>query len=449
MRKLIVRGGLLIAIGLALMALVSGWSRSDRITLPDGRILEVWATTYGTNQVAPGQFLQRLDNRLPKPAAKILRRWWPSAANPVQSIDLDFQSSLIVWFRFVGNSGGNRSQVHLLAKVAGLNATLAGTMFWPESGPSSLLIPQSPTLTLLHFPRNQKSLTLQLSVANPVSHIYESIPTPLRVRNPHPYLGPEFRAEPLPSVRTHRNVRAELVDLTVFHTRTPAPGGPMLEREEIQFTLKTETETHQPATISSAAIFDAGGNRIRDLIPREYQPSGDSGLTTFGPGRDLGSLESVYRLQIEALPQATPQNSEIAEFMVGPEDPTISASTVGNPQPFKSHLVPGLEIQKVAVENLRLETFFSCFVGGPAADAQVSMISIKDSKGKPVRFAGDQRTINDSNRFPDVWKTWRTDPSADRDRTPPYTLTFQILPFARFEFSAAPRHVTNSFPVPK
>lgn len=449
MRKLITRGGLLVVVGLALMALVRGWSRSDRVTLPDGRVLEVWGTTYGTNHVAPGQFLQQLDKQLPKPVSTLLRRWRPKAAEPVQFVDEESQASLMVWLRFVGNSGTNRSRIFLSAHLADPVVTVAGVMLWPHSATNSTALLDGPRLSLLHFPRDQRFLTLHLLVANPVTHRFDPIPTPLRVRNPNPYHGPEFRAEALPTSRTNQGVRAELVELTVLHSRALPPGKPPRLDNGIRFSLKVETETHQPATILSSVIFDAGGNGRWDLGGEKDRRLSSSGLSTFDNLPDLGSAESVYRLRIEAEPSPSARNSETVEFVVDPGDPREPNSAVCEPRFFRSQLVPGLEIQKILADGYYTLGGVSCVLAGPAADARVRLMSIKDSKGQSIRFSANEHARNLSIRPPNQWKEWRANPSANPNLTPPYTFTFQILPIARFEFSAAPGHVTNSFRVPE
>lgn len=78
-----------------LVAAAAGCSREETIPLKDGRTIRTWSTTYGTNHVAPGQFLQRLYRQLPPFPQRLLTACFKSAAAQVQEIST-FEPTLVL-----------------------------------------------------------------------------------------------------------------------------------------------------------------------------------------------------------------------------------------------------------------------------------------------------------------------------------------------------------------
>ena len=431
-----------------LFGLSASCSKSNRIQLPDGRELEVWTTTYGTNHIAPGQLFRRLDKILPKIFRTPFERAWPETRLPVQFVDRPFRPSIEVWFRFVGNSATNRTMINILAEDSQKPGNVAGSMVWPSRGPTPPTLPDGPRLSLYSFPRRESELTLNLLLANEITHRFEPLPAPIRVKNPRPFRGSLFRGETLPARQTNGEIRAELVELTIHHQRFLRPGDPIRMAYETRFKIKAETITRLPATVVRASVEDAGGNQIWEMEPPGATKSREATEFSFGLGQDLGSDETVYKLKVEVEPPASSTNSEVLELAAGTAE---SASTDGStPTVGRSKLVPGLSVEELRVVDGEPLHWVTYEVIGRPRDARVRLIDVRDARGRAVGITMQSNSADDPSVSPDGERAgWTLDVPEGTKLFGPLSLKFQVIRTAWFDFFAAPRHLTNDVVVPK
>ena len=332
-------GGLAI---LSTLLALAGCSRDETIPLKDGRTIQTWSTTYGTNHIAPGQFLPWLDKELPRLSQKLLRACFTNAATRLQAVTT-VDPELALWTHPISGPN-NTAAIPIVRLTFPGRIDSAGMLVYYEGiwGGGRERTPGVATLNL--FRRRSQTITLEAQVIEPGTRDWPSPSTILHLHNPQPFTGPSWKPEPFPISRTNSGIRATLYDLSVTNRFVTNNAGRRLAFQKTWLHFEALDATQGPLRVVSCTLSDPGGNRL-------YSPIGKVLEKTMAyPLQDaLFDDEPAWRLQVEIeLPASDPSATvERVEF-VGLTDPPEDDETGSQPRPAPlrrtSRLTPTLEI---------------------------------------------------------------------------------------------------------
>ena len=333
------KGGLVILLALLL---VTGCSREETITLKDGRTIRTWATTYGTNHVAPGQFIPWLDKRLPSFPRRMLRALSTHAAAQLQEIATE-TPRLVLWTHPISDPT-NTAMIPVVRLTFPGQVDSAGSLVFYDGGWGGGRDRTPGAAALSQFRRRDPVVTVEAQVVEPGTQDWPSPSTTLHLRNPKPFTGPSWKPDSMPVSRTQSGIHATLYDLAVTNRFVTNKAGRRLAFQQTLLRFDALDDSRTPLRVLSCTLSDPGGNRLNFILGKALEKSVIHPL-----GGSLFDDEPAWRLELETdLPGSNPAVTvERVEF-TGLTDPADDDETGSQPRatPIRrtGRLVPNLEI---------------------------------------------------------------------------------------------------------
>ena len=328
---------------LSALLVLTGCSREETIPLKDGRTLRTWSTTYGTNHIAPGQFIPWLDKKLPPFPQRLLRAWFTNAAARIREVRSQ-DSGLVLWTHPISGPTNTAAKTFVRLTFPG-RIDAAGTLdyddeSWSEGHNRSLGV-----ATLSLFRRRARTVTLEAQIIG--DEIGDS-PSPvavLHLHNPQPFTGPHWRPEPLPISRTHSGIRATLYDLAVTNRFVTNNAGRRLASQQTWLHFEALDATQRPMRVLGCTLSDPGGNQLFFRIAKVLEKP-----TAHRLGGALFDDEPAWRLQVETdLPDSDPTVTVERMEFTGLTDAAHAEKTDSQPRPSSlrqtSRRIPNLDIR--------------------------------------------------------------------------------------------------------
>lgn len=238
------------------------------ITLPNGERYEFAGVTWSREAVPPTLDAQVV-HRLPAALSNWLRKRYPKRLSQVNLGQKYPEPRLFIWYRYVGTntsnamSGGPRA---VLADEAGVKGGSLGYASFLDSVTWSFV-------SLPAVPRRSRVLQSQFYPSDHGEEAYSSFST---IHFPNPLYGrfPQWKAEPLPIVKTSGDLQVRLDALTSGHPYgttilrsnggraphySPAQGGESIETG-LEFSVRSGKGTNETWVAHRLELSDATGN---------------------------------------------------------------------------------------------------------------------------------------------------------------------------------------------
>ena len=424
-----------------MMLMLAGCSREEAFPLRDGGIVRTWSTTYGTNHVAPGQYLSRLDNQLPKPLQRWLEACFRDAAAPIQEISTVYPS-LVLWTHPCAQI--TNSLAFPIIRLNCVNRTdTAGILYFPYGswGLANERIRGYAVISC--FPRRRRILEVGVETLETGMRDWPASSTVLHLLNPHPYNGSSWRSEPLPRSQTNSGIHATLYDLNVTSRAVTNRLGRPLTLVQTWLRFEALDAARHPLKVLNYELSDPGGNRLFVSVQKVLEQSVAHPFQAA-----LFDDEPAWRLEVET---ERPENDPTAEVerveFQGLSDPPENDVTGTQPRPMPpvkaSRAIPSLELglyQFVAGRTPRVQLGLR----GCPCGVRVTLERAVDESGRiwSVTETGSSGAAG-SDIFRDYLMSLPGSPAA---KAKSMTLTLRIQRTALFEFFPPTRFSTAGAP---
>jgi hypothetical protein len=420
---------------------VIGCSREETIPLKDGRTIRTWSTTYGTNHVAPGQFIQRLYRQLPPFPQRLLNACFKNAAAQIQEART-LEPALVLWTHPEPSFTNTLPLPAIRLDYVGRSDT-ASLLFYPF-GDWGTTRDRTPGFAQIdRFPRRAPTVDVEAKLIEPGMRDWPTSSAVLHLRNPKPYTGPSWKPEALPGSRTHHGIVATLYELGVTNQAVTTRTGHRLELQHTWIRFEALDPGQRPLKVLEYELSDPGGNRLTIPVGKVLEKTYAHPFQAA-----LFDDEPAWRLLVETeLPVGDPEQTlERVEFegLTDPpaDDETGTQVRPGPPQK-RSHQIPAIELslfQFQAGKNPKVQMG----VQGCPRGIRVVLEKAVDESGRiwDVRETGFGSGANSyrSHDYSMVTTNRPTVPAKSMDLTLRIyrTAIFEFHPPARFSRAGAP-----------
>jgi hypothetical protein len=407
----------------------AGCSREETFPLKDGGIVRTWSTTYGTNHVAPGQFLPRLNNQLPKPLQRWLEACFRDAAAPIQEISTE-EPCLLLWTHPCAQL--TNSMALPIIRLNVVNRTdAAGILFYPH-GSWGMANERTPGYAMLScFPRRTRILEVGVEILETGMRDWPAPSTVLHLKNPHPYGGPSWDPESLPRSQTNSGIRATLYDLGVTNRMVTNRLGRRLAQVQTWLRFEALDSAQHPLKVLNYELSDPGGNRLFVPIQKVLEKTATHSFLMA-----LFEDEPAWRLEVETEraegdPTVEVERVEFPGLSDPPDNDETGTQSSPMPPVKMSRAIPTLELGLYQFAAGRSPKVQLALRGCPRG-VRVALERAMDESGRiwNVRETGSAGTPG-SDRFRDYAMSLPGTPGASAKSM---TLTLRIHRTALFEF---------------
>lgn len=327
---------------IAVWVWLTGCSREDTILLKDGRSIRTWATTYGTNHVAPVQFIPWLDKQLPGYGQRLLRACFKSAGTQLAQVST-MSPTLTVWTHPISDPT-NTAAIPIIRLGFPGRVDSAGSIVYFDGGwgMGRDRAPGVGTLTL--FPRRESIVTLEAQITEPGTRDWPSSRGVLHLRNPQPFRGPSWKPDALPLERTQDGIRATLYDLSVTNLFVTNKAGTRLKLPRTWIRFEATDSLNHPLRVLGCELADPGGNRLRVPIEKVLEKNRAHPFS-----EALFDDEPAWRLRVETERPANDSSTtvdrvEFSKISEPQDDDETGSRRPAAPPMGRSALMPGLEL---------------------------------------------------------------------------------------------------------
>ncbi len=320
----------------------TGCSREDVIVLKDGRTIRTWSTTFGTNHVAPGQIIPRLDKELSPGPQGLLRFVSKNASAQLVQVSTE-TPSLAVWTHPISDPTNSAAIPTVQLGFPG-RVDSAGMIVYFD-GAWGLGRDRAPGVAILTlFPRRESVVDLEARIIEPGTRGWPSSSGTLHLRNPRPFSGPSWKPDALPIERSQNGIRATLYDLSVTNLYITNKAGTRLKLPRTWIRFEATDSSNHPLRVLGFELSDPGGNRLPIPIGKVLEK--DRGHPC---SEVLFDDEPAWRLRVEMeLPANDPSTTvDRVEFsaITEPPDDDETGSRRPSPAPMKGcPSIQGMEL---------------------------------------------------------------------------------------------------------